>query len=117
MAKKQKAPKAPAALDATKPSDVQPGETTGPVGPDVTPITYPLPPVGGSKVPGVLDSQLHPELHEAHRVLTVGKDAFQKVIDQCEGQYVRPLLNAHDGDSSTCEDIKAQIAAFRGLYR
>ena len=55
--------------------------------------------------------------NEAHRVLQAGIDAWQKVIDQCEGQFLRPLLNAHDGESPACQDIQAQIAAFRTLYR
>lgn len=70
----------------------------------------------GSKVPGILDSQLRPELHEAHRVLAAGMDAWQKVLDNIEGQFIRPLLNAHDGDSESCQQVQAQIAAFRTLY-
>lgn len=80
------------------------------------PVT-PAPEARGSKVPWILDSRLHATLHEGHRTLVIGQDAFAKVIDQVEGQYVRPLLNAHDGDSEACQDIKDQIAAFRALYR
>lgn len=69
-----------------------------------------------SKVPGVHDHELRPELHEAHRVLSAGLDAFQKAIDQVEGQFLRPLANAHDGESPACLQVKAQLAAFRRLY-
>ena len=75
------------------------------------------------KVNGVHDHELHPELHEAHRVLVAGIDAFQKTIDQVEGQFVRPLLNANDGVGSTdaaiakqSRDIQQQISAFRRMY-
>lgn len=84
---------------------------------ELTPPVDPPPAVRGSKVPGILDSRLHPSLHEAHRVLVVGQDAFAKVLDHVEGQFVRPLLNAHDGDSAACAEIQEQIAAFRGLYK
>jgi hypothetical protein len=86
-------------------------ETPAPPPPDATPAS------SGSKVPGVLDSQLHVTLHEAHRVLMVGTDAWDKVLDNVERQFVRPLLNAHDGDSEACAEVKRQIEAFRSLYR
>jgi len=101
----RRASAAPAPTSAVAPS-------TGPAA--AVPVAVETP---GSKVPGILDSKLHATLHEAHRVLQVGIDAWLKVIDQCEGQYLRPLLNAHDGDSPACVDIQAQIAAFRALYR
>jgi hypothetical protein len=72
--------------------------------------------VSGSKVPGIPDSQLHSTLHEAHRVLTAAADAWAKALENIEGQFIRPLLNSHDGDNEACTQVKTQIAAFRGLY-
>ena len=83
-----------------------------------TPAAVPAAPAAtGTKVPGVLDSQLRAELHEAHRVLSAGIDAWQKVLDNVEGQFVRPLLNAHDGKSDNCVEVKRQVDAFRSLYQ
>lgn len=47
-----------------------------------------------SKLDGFTDEELHPNVHEALKVLVKAEDAYTKALENIEGQYLRSLDEA-----------------------
>ena len=59
---------------------------------------------------------MHDKVIAALKALHNAEDAYQGAIANIEGQHLRSLESAHDGDNAECKDIKAQIASVRAKY-
>lgn len=65
---------------------------------------------------GFDDADLHPQVVEAVKVLTARKDEYQRAVQSIDGQYLKALEVAHDGDSMECNLVCAQVDAVRSLF-
>lgn len=59
---------------------------------------------------------MHSNIEQALKALHTAEEVYNGSLANIEGQYLRSLASAHDGDSAECLDIKAQVASVRAKY-
>ena len=65
---------------------------------------------------GFEDEDLASGVVEALKVLQIRKDAYQLATSNLDTQYLKALEASHDGDSDSCKQMLAQVAAVRALF-
>ena len=65
---------------------------------------------------GFTDTELDQNVVEAVKALHVAKAVYQRSLENIEGQHLRALEAAHDGESDACAGVHAQVDAVRSLF-
>jgi hypothetical protein len=65
---------------------------------------------------GFADDELHPQIVEALKVLSVRQEEHRRALNSLDTQYLKALEASNDGDSLECRLVLAQVDAVRDRF-